>query len=222
MKLKLLKRHNLVLISLFIVVATPMAFGVISSKMRSNSTEFTNSKKQREDSLILKAVDILIEKEREYINKVNESKKKDEIKRPLQIEIIEQKDYKEAKCYKISFSDEALTDAYLPTRIYQHKDLIICCFLSNRKHIQRDSVPNELFEEDEANWRNESEWILLICNKTKKTLFMEIGIAPFEAVKQLREFSSESENYKSIQLEKADIDTLILKKYIKKNIKIRK
>jgi len=222
MKFKHKNTHSVVLVSLFIVIAIQMTFGMFSSNKKHISTELTNSKKQKEDSLLLKAIDILIEDEREYISIVNESKKVDRIKRPLQIEIIEQNNYRGAKCYSISFSDEVLSEAYLPIRIYKHKNLIICYFSNDRKHIHKDSVPNVLFEEAGGNWKNESEWILLICNKTRKTLFMEIGNAPFVAVKQLRKFSCKNDNYKPMRLEKADIDTIVLKKYIEKNMKIAK
>jgi hypothetical protein len=222
MKFKQKNIHSVVLVSLFIIIMTQMTFGMFSSNKKQISIELTDSKKQREDSLFIKAIDILIEDEKEYITTVNESKKVDSIKRPLQVVVFEEQNYRGAKCYRIVFSDQSLSEAYLPTRINKHQNLFICYYSKNRKQIHKDSVPNVLLEESEDGWRNESEWILLVCNKTKKTLFMEIGIAPFVAVKQLREFSCKNDNYKSMRLEKANIDTVVLKKYIEKSIKIAK
>jgi len=172
------------------------------------------------EKLILKAVaTALIKKNNDYIKKVSRFKRKNKknCKRPLFLEISETEDLNDFKCFEIFFIDTGLSERFLPTYLIKKKDLYITMYLKNQKSLQKVQIPDVLFEEGSGSFKNEDNWIVLICKDTYKFIIVNNGLVPYKATKQFQDFSCEkTEKVRNkIQIEEAIIDDNLLNHMIK-------
>jgi hypothetical protein len=160
----------------------------------------------KEKEILEKVSNEIIVQNTDFINKRKEWK----CTQPLFLHINQQKEKTNGFKYYIAFfSESGLYEECLPTHLWNNHGVHIAVYLDNGEVLSKSEIPENLFEDYDECFRNESSWLILICNDTYKTNVIDMGLIPHIAVKQFQDFSCDVEDSGNgqIKIEDAIVDT---------------
>ena len=136
------------------------------------------------------------------------------LKNPFIIIYVEEKqNYNGYKMYSIYDSQLGLDTLNLPTNlISMGNNRYIAMFLKNEKKLDKKNIPDILLQEG-VPVLDGTSWIVMMCKKSNKCIVISNGDAPYEMIKQIRDFTCDKgkeEYYPFKKAEDAIIDTTVI------------